>query len=305
MAQTQKRYGLPRQDVLTQPGATPSRPTSNGRSSRPFQVGKFRLRPDERWAIVGKSGTGKSVFARWIDYQYFKANWPVVIIDPKRRYVDAALGDEFSMDPAKSTIARPWKNTEGIFNPEAKVQVYLPTFPALKDPILDKLLFSLLDRGGVVCHIEDITQVANESASPTGLQALLTDGRAAEVVMLILAQRPVGIPRNMIDQAENFVFFRMPDIDDRTRASKILGDKRVEQVILPKRYFWYLHEGDDYPTKFSPLPLREVRNLGGIRQEDKGEKDTSRSGAPGGERSADDDRVGEHDSAGAIGRDRT
>jgi len=284
MAQTSKRYGLPRQTFSSPHGVQPSEQTSesatsaNGprRSSKPFLAGRFRLRPDERWAIVGKSGSGKSVFARWIDHQYYKANWPVVIIDPKKRYVDAALGDAFSHDPATSSIAKPFRIMDGLFNPDAKCQIYLPTFPAMADATLNRLFFALLERGGVVLHIEDMSQVANESKSPIGLTALMTDGRAAEVVMLMCAQRPVGIPRNMVDQAENFVFFRMPDIDDRTRASKILGDKRVETTILPKRYFWYLHEGDDYPTKFSPLPLSEVKPLGGIRQEDKGERDTSR-----------------------------
>lgn len=277
MAQTSKRYGRPLQTFSEQSGETRSQPTSpQGRSSKPFLAGRFRLRPDERWAIVGKSGSGKSVFARWIDHQYYKAHWPIVIIDPKKRYVDAALGDEFSHDPATSSIAKPFRIMDGLFNPDAKCQIYLPTFPAMADATLNRLFFSLLERGGVVLHIEDMSQVANESKSPIGLTALMTDGRAAEVVMLMCAQRPVGIPRNMVDQAENFVFFRMPDIDDRTRASKILGDKRVENTILPKRYFWYLHEGDDYPTKFSPLPLSEVKPLGGIRQEDKGERDTSR-----------------------------
>lgn len=277
MAQTQKRYGLPRQSASTPTTARPSPETSpsvlSRGSTRPFLAGRFRLRPDESWAIIGKKGSGKSIFARWIDYQYFRANWPIVIVDPKRRYVDAALGDTYATDPAKSTIAQPFRLMDGVFNPDARVQIYLPTFPAMKDPVFDRLCFAIMERGGVVFHIEDMTQVANENVTPVGLQTLMTDGRAAEIVMLLLGQRPVGIPRNMMDQAENFVFFRMPDIDDRTRASKILGDKRVEQIILPKRYFWYLHEGDDYPTKFSPLPLREIRNLGGIRQEDKGERE--------------------------------
>lgn len=284
MAQTTKRYGPPQQTFSDQntESKSPANLPSGQRSSKPFLAGRFRLRPDERWAIVGKSGSGKSVFARWIDYQFYRAHWPIVIVDPKKRYVDAALKDKFADDPARSTVAEPWKIADGIFNPDARVQIYLPTFPAMADPVLDRLFFSLLERGGVVLHIEDMSQVANESKSPIGLTALMTDGRAAEVVMLMCAQRPVGIPRNMVDQAENFVFFRMPDIDDRTRASKILGDKRVENVILPKRYFWYLHEGDDYPTKFSPLPLAQVKPLGGIRQEDKGEKDSSREpdGAP-------------------------
>lgn len=233
-------------------------------------MGRLRLRPDERWCIVGKSGSGKSVFARWIDYQYYVAHWPIVIVDPKKRYVDAANGDSYATSPSETAIARPWRITDGVFNPDARVQIYLPTFPAIKDPVLDRLFFSLLERGGVVLHIEDMSQVANESKSPIGLTALMTDGRAAEVVMLMLAQRPVGIPRNMVDQAENFAFFRLPDPDDRTRQMKIIGGgKRVELTILPKRYFWYLHEGDDQPTKFSPLPASQVMKLGGIRNEDK------------------------------------
>lgn len=277
MAQTSIRYGLPRQTFST-PDSGRSSQQSSTRSSRPFLVGRFRLRPDERWAIIGKSGSGKSIFARWIDYQYFLAHWPIVIVDPKKRYVDAALGDSYSTDPAKSTVSSPYRITDGHFNPDARVQIYLPTFPAINDPVLNKLFFQLLERGGVVLHIEDMSQVANESKSPMGLTALMTDGRAAEVVMLMCAQRPVGIPRNMIDQAENFVFFRMPDIDDRTRASKILGDKRVERTILPKRYFWYLHEGDDFPTKFAPLPYAQVQALGGIRQEDRHARPSSDSG---------------------------
>lgn len=274
MATTLKRFGPPRErfseetEQTQQPAETREAPGK--RTTKPFLAGKFRLRPDERWAIIGKSGSGKSVFARWIDYQYYASHWPIVIVDPKKRYVDAANGDEWATSPGETTIAKPWQIRDGVFNPDARVQLYTPTFPALKDPVLDRLFFSLLERGGVVLHIEDMTQVANENNSPMGLAALMTDGRTAEVPLLLLAQRPVGIPRNMIDQAENFVFFRMPDIDDRTRAAKILGDKRVERIILPKRYFWYLHEGDDYPTKYSPLPLSEVKKLGGIRKEDQG-----------------------------------
>lgn len=271
MATTLKRIGPPREKFSDETGSPSSTAQPTGRTTKPFLAGKFRLRPDERWAIIGKSGSGKSVFARWIDYHYYAAHWPIVIVDPKKRYVDAALGDEYAPAPDQTSIARPWKIADGVFNPDARVQIYLPTFPALKDPILDRLFFSLLDRGGVVLHIEDMTQVANENSTPTGLAALMTDGRTAEVPLLLLAQRPVGIPRNMIDQAENFAIFRLPDIDDRTRASKILGDKRVERIILPKRYFWYLHEGDDYPTKYAPLPLSEVKKLGGIRKEDQGE----------------------------------
>ena len=274
MVTTSRRIGPPRESFSEQATSTDtsqkSAPTQK-RTTRPFLAGKFRLRPDERWAIIGKSGSGKSVFARWIAYQYYRAHWPVVIVDPKKRYVDAAQGDDYATSPADSTIARPWKIADGLFNPDAKVQIYLPTFPALKDPVLDRLFFTLLDRGGLVLHIEDMTQVANENSTPTGLAALMTDGRTAEVPLLLLAQRPVGIPRNMIDQAENFAIFRLPDIDDRTRASKILGDKRVERIILPRRYFWYLHEGDDFPTKYSPLPLSEVKKLGGIKKEDQHE----------------------------------
>lgn len=283
MAQTSRRYGLPRQEFSSPNGATPSQETSSaGRSSKPFQVGRLHLRPDERWCIVGKSGSGKSVFARWIDYQYYLAHWPIVIVDPKKRYVDAANGDEYATAPAETTIAKPWRLQDGIFTPDARVSIYLPTFPAIKDPVLDRLFFSLLERGGVVLHIEDMSQVANESRSPIGLTALMTDGRAAEVVMLMCAQRPVGIPRNMIDQSENFAFFRLPDPDDRTRQMKIIGGgKKVELTILPKRYFWYLHEGDDQPTKFAPLPASQVMKLGGIRPEDK--RGTSGSAAAGGD----------------------
>lgn len=227
------------------------------------------MRPDERWAIIGKSGSGKSVFARWVMYQYLRAHWPVVIVDPKRRYVDAVNGDSFAKAPQESSIASPWQIKDGIFNPDAKVQIYLPTIPAKRDPALDRLYFSLLERGGVVLENEDLTQIADENTAPQGFLSLLTDGRTSEVVMLNLAQRPFEIPTHVYAQAENYVCFRMTVQRDLDRMAEIMGDIRVRQRKIPRRYFWYEHDGDDAAQLMLPLPAREVVPLGGIRPEDK------------------------------------
>jgi hypothetical protein len=251
-------------DRDTQVPADDSEPAAH-RLSKPFRSGRFLLRPDERWAIVGKTGSGKSVFARWIDAQYYRAGWPIVIIDPKKRYVDTSVGETYASTPSEATIARPFRN-DGTLVEGCRVQIYLPTFPAIRDTTLDKLLFSVLEHGGMVLHIEDLSQMATESKWPLGFSANLQDGRAADIVMLNLAQQPVGIPTAIAKNTENFAFFRLVSPVDRARAAAYIGDERLTQGRpIPQRYFWYYREGADRATLMSPLTSEQVRQQGGLR----------------------------------------
>jgi hypothetical protein len=254
---TQRQPSLP---------AEPAAPAER-RSSAPFRAGRFKLRNDERWAIIGKTGSGKSIFSRWIDQQYYLAGWPILIIDPKKRYVDVSQHETYATTPEDATIKQPYR-IENQLVEGARVQIYLPTFPAIKDPVLNGLFFQALEHGGMVIHVEDMSQVATEHVIPMGMASCITDGRAAEIVMLLLAQQPVGIPTMILKQSENHVFFRMTSPDDRTKASKILGDDRVYKQVIPKRYFWYMHEGDDRPTLMSPLTREQISGLGGMKPQE-------------------------------------
>lgn len=227
-------------------------------STRALRQQTFQLAPDERTAVIGKTGSGKSVWVKYMLSHWLKAGWPVLIVDPKHRYVDVTRGGTYAEEPAKASLEHPFNITQaGHFREDAKVQIFLPSMPAKADPVLDKLLQEILERGGVVVDVEDIFGLADEHGIPTGLGMLWTQGRAAYVPMYVQGQRAYQIPKLMLGQSENIVIFRLTDTDDRKRLAQITGDPAV-LAKLPKYHYRFFHEDMDATRRMAPLSRAEI-----------------------------------------------
>ncbi len=216
----------------------------------------FTLRPDERWAILGKTGTGKSQLAMFLDRRWAAAGWLVLIVDPKHHYLNIRDGDTYAEDPAQASGVHPYR-IDGKLREDARVQIYLPTLPAKADPKLNVLFYQALDRGSVVVHIDDMAGVADAHTVMDGLAALWTQGRAAEVPIVALLQKPLNAPSEIFSQTENIVVFRMSDARNRKQAAEILSAPELLEPI-PNYVWWYRHENMDRFVKMAPLPPSEI-----------------------------------------------
>src|SRR5260221_11640771 len=116
------------------------------RTSQALRKTPFQLRPDERWAILGKTGTGKSQLAMFLDRRWMAAGWLVLIVDPKHRYLNLRDGETYAEGPESASVEHPLR-IDGKLREDARVQIYLPTLPAKRDTTLDALFYQVIDRG--------------------------------------------------------------------------------------------------------------------------------------------------------------
>lgn len=213
---------------------------------------KLNLVPGEHTFIVGKTGSGKSVFARYILRQWMRAGWPILIVDPKHGY------QTFAESPETATLERPWKIEDpGGLRMGAPVCIYQPTMPARHDPMLDMILFAVLELGYWIVEFEDTAGMMNAQTAPEGYMALITQGRAKHDTVLTLAQRPIGVPDVAMSQASHIIVFRQLGQGNVKRMVEFTQDPSMAYP-LRKFEFRYWNEEMDKSRKFAPLRREDV-----------------------------------------------
>src|SRR5215469_2654678 len=128
---------------------------------------------DERLAVIGRTGSGKTHFAVWA---LSKANWPTrpwIIVDYKR---DDLIGELPGVEEISLTPRR------------------MPRHPGLyvvhprpdSDDAVETFLMRIWERGHTGIYIDE-GHILPERG---GLQAILTQGRSKKIPAIVLTQRP-------------------------------------------------------------------------------------------------------------------
>lgn len=149
----------------------------------------LKLRNDERGAIIGRTGSGKSVLATYL----LPERGQLAIIDPK---------GQFDYDaPIYSSVGKIL-----LFKP--KRFIYRPkpdNFTNLDD--YNALYKYCYNRGNIFVYTDDMIGVMNRSIYPHYLQVCYQMGRAKNVAMLSVFQRPAWIPGFLISESNRFYVF--------------------------------------------------------------------------------------------------
>lgn len=213
---------------------------------------KFVVDPSERWLILGKTGSGKTEWAKYM-LRIVSKKMPVVIIDPKRFW----LGRYPEWETSKKmpgTIDKP--HLVNRFNPKWGVQLLQPRE---KDDVrLEALCKAVLDRGKTFIYFDETSSIATATHVPEFIEDIWKMGRALDVGAWVSTQVPSGIPRLFKSQAEKFVTFRVGKQDIDLAAELINGEK--EEVARLKRYEWLYYDTDmDNPEWQRPIPFKRKK----------------------------------------------
>jgi hypothetical protein len=209
---------------------------------------------DQRVAVIGRTGSGKTVFAVFLLSSTSFMPWhrvPVFIFDFKGdRLIDKLptinfrLGDKLPKKPGLYRV-------KPLPGQEAQVEA---------------LLWSIYLHEDMGIYIDEGYMLKDSKA----FLACLTQGRSKHIPMLVLSQRPVRMNIAVFSEADFFSIFHLTYSEDRKRVIEYIGDdnKQLVNEKLPRYHSLWYDVGEDELTPLRPCPsekdiLERFRSVSG------------------------------------------
>lgn len=213
---------------------------------------KLKIDPSERWIIIGKTGSGKSEFAKYL-LRLVAQKMKVVIIDPKEFWM--GKHPIWANKKQLGSVDQPRLVNE--FNPKWQVQCLQPDADDPEDTRLAAMCRETLKYGNIFLYFDETEDIATAHSVPGYIRRVWKTGRALGVGAWVSTQAPTGIPKIFKSQAEHFVSFKVGDEDADVVASLLHTD--VETVRNLGKYEWlYYNTNMDEAVKNPPIPYKKV-----------------------------------------------
>jgi len=203
----------------------------------------FRFPTDQqRIAIVGTTGSGKTVAAMWqLSHRDFDVK-PWMIYNFKHdELIDGIQG------ATHIEVTDPPPERPGIY--------IVHPHPAQTD-LVDAQMWEIWARENIGVYIDEGFMIAKNS---TGFRALLTQGRSKHIPMITLSQRPVWMDRFVFTEAEFLQVFRLQHKMDIKKMEEYIPNPNPAETHplekrLPEFYSYYYDVGRDKLQVMKPTP---------------------------------------------------
>lgn len=192
--------------------------------------------PHQRLAIVGRTGSGKTVAAVW---HLSNANFhqmPWVVYDFKR---DSLLAELTSFKGVYEI---------GVEEVPSRPGIYLVHPLPNEDTLVEAQMWGLWAKQDVGVFIDEGYLVSNDA-----YRALLTQGRSLRIPIITLAQRPVWLDRFVFSEADFFQIFALNHIGDRRKVMEYVESADLSER-LPEYHSYYYDVGRDETVVMKPVP---------------------------------------------------
>ena len=199
-------------------------------------MAQFRLPNDsERAAIVGRTGSGKTIAALW---QLSLRSWPVmpwVIVD-------------FKVDENVARIPRA-KKISIASPPPQKPGIYIVQPMPHQTEEVEDFLWRIWDAGNTGVYFDEGHMLNNSEA----FRALLTQGRSKRIPLIVLTQRPSWVSRFVWSESDFIQLFALSNARDQKTMKEIMPFR-----IIPSNFHSVWHQvGDGENFLLRPVPNRE------------------------------------------------
>jgi energy-coupling factor transporter ATP-binding protein EcfA2 len=213
---------------------------------------KFVVDPHERTCIIGRTGCGKTEWAKYMLREISKS-MPVIIIDPKEDWLGQfPVWETKRKEPG--TIDKPHLIKE--YNEKFHVQVLQPDEE--DDDSLEKLCKEVLKLRNRFIYFDETEGLCTANHVPTGIRRIWKTGRSKGIGAWVSTQTPTGIPRIFKSQADKFVTFIVGSEDVDIAAE--IGHGTKDDVKLLKRFefLYYDTKSDAGIAEWQPpVPFKE------------------------------------------------
>jgi energy-coupling factor transporter ATP-binding protein EcfA2 len=166
------------------------------------------IRLNDRVAIFGGTGTGKSILAQVL-FQSLPKEWHKVIIDTTDSVQEPTALTFY--DPADI----PWDKAWNLR--------FVPDIDADLEQQINELYFNIFYHGACWVWLDEANEVTTAHHTAPGLRRVLLQGRKAYVGHASCTPRPADISKSIVSQAQFLMIFTLVDFDDRVRVARYIG----------------------------------------------------------------------------------
>jgi len=222
-----------------------------------MEMTKVNLIPQagERALIVGQTGSGKTAFACWLMLRIPET--PIIIYDTK-------IEPKFRALP-NSTVVHNIMAAKTVMEESLEFD-YIIVEP--DDELLDKpeeldamLMFHYRHMHNTVAYIDEAATFHRNGRAFAGILALMSRGRSKGITTICSTQRPRGISRSLITEAQKIYVMYLADLDDKKRLNDVIPN----YAKLPnpvKHGFYYFESAWESPILFRPVTLDKALDTG-------------------------------------------
>jgi ABC-type dipeptide/oligopeptide/nickel transport system ATPase component len=172
------------------------------------------IAPNDRVAIFGGTGSGKSVLAHVLYRSIPNEGWWKIIID-----ITDSIHEPEALtfyDPFEI----PWDKSYNLR--------FVPDPSESMDDQISALFLGMYAHGVCWFWLDEANEVSTAHRTAAGLRKVLLQGRKAYVGGSNVTPRPKDISKHIITQAQYIAIFTIVDFDDRSYVAKNIGMSPVE-----------------------------------------------------------------------------
>jgi hypothetical protein len=195
-------------------------------------------RSDDRSAVIGRTGSGKTQLAVWLLSTQDIDRRPWVVIDYKEdeliNSIEKAVYIDFDVIPEKP----------GIY--------ILRVLPGDKELLTDWFR-RVWEHEGIGIYVDEGYMIDQRDR---WFNACLTQGRSKRIPMIILSQRPLWLSRFAFSEASYFFVFDITHAKDRAVVKEYVDEDQRYKVDqrLPQYHSLYYDVGKAKMAKLGPVP---------------------------------------------------
>jgi hypothetical protein len=190
-------------------------------------MSEFRLpNSSERAVVIGRTGTGKTVFMKWLLSMSAIEELPWIVIDHKN---DKSLDQIPHIQQIKLGEL---PKSPGLYIVKARVQ---------DDDAIDAYLHRILARGRTGIFTDEGASLPQREPRYMGLKAIFAQGRSKRTPILFGTQRPVRINKSVASEGDFFAVSHLSTKGDRDYVRAFVpGDLiNLEKRLDDYCFNWY------------------------------------------------------------------